>query len=154
MNVRIKTSIIIIITLLIGVVAGVLINRTVMQNQFQQRVASLRHPYGMIRMFERIIDPGGSQYEVVREVLEKRSNQLHKIGEESRKEMKAVLDSLKTELDPLLTYRQKERLRMRIERLKNWSDKGPPFRPKRGRLHNRPMEPPPHPPLNEEESLH
>jgi len=148
MNVRIKTSIIILITLLIGVVTGVLIDRTIMRNQFQQKFAGMRRPQGMILMLERIIKPDESQYQELREILKRYSQKLHQIGEMSRLEMNTVMDSLKTELDPILTDEQKDRLQSRIERLRSGRGTGPPFGRPRRRFNKGPMGPPLDPPID------
>ena len=47
----------------------------------------------------------------------KYSEKIYKHGKKSRREMSAIMDSLRAELDPILTPEQKERLKHRFERL-------------------------------------
>lgn len=127
MNLQVKSSLILIFTLIIGIVLGMLIDRTIMRNQFQRKIVRLRHPDRLFIHFERIIRPTESQRKVIHEVLDKYAQRLAEIGDKSRTELVAVADSLQQELMPLLTDEQRVRLKEHFERMRDWRRDGPPF---------------------------
>ena len=149
MNVKIKTSAVIIVTLLMGILLGTLISRTMMRNQFERKIHGVRNQHGFLMLLERIIEPEEEQYEEIKDLLNKRSRQLHEVGEKSRKEIEAIMNSLRTDIEPILTKEQKERLEYRMERFRKWGKRRPPFgKPGRG-MRDRPHAPPPPPPEDE-----
>jgi len=153
MNVKTKSTLILVGTLVIGMVLGGLIDRSILRTQFKHRVERMRNPLGFMQFFEGIIEPNEEQYDAIKELLEKRSQQLHEIGQNSRDEMKMVMDSLKMDIDPLLTAEQKARLERKIENMKHERprhDKPPFLKPPWDRDEKPPMPPPP-PPFPEEE---
>ena len=102
MNMKVKTTLIIFFTLLIGIILGIFIERTIMRFRFQKRFAEVRHTRGITRIFERIIEPDEFQYQLVKEILAKYSKRLHDLRESSHQEMTVVFDSLKAEIDQML----------------------------------------------------
>jgi len=131
MNMKAKTTIILLFTLLIGILLGVFLDRTIMRFRFQKRFNEVRQPRGITRMLENLIRPDESQYKAVRDILEKYSKRLHEHREKSFREMDAVMDSMRTELDQILTDEQKARLKKDMERMKGMRDRrpGPPMPP-------------------------
>jgi hypothetical protein len=129
MNMKVKTTLIILFTLLIGIILGVFIDRTIMRFQFRKRIAEVRQTRGITSIFERIIEPTESQSEAVEKILAKYSNRLHDLREKSHLEMAAVMDSLRTELEPILTDQQKARLKRAMERMRDRRDREPHPRP-------------------------
>ena len=125
MNMKAKTTIILLFTLLIGIMLGVFLDRTIMRFRFQKRFNEVRQPRGITRMFENLIRPDESQYETVKDILEKYSKRLHGQREKSFQEMDVVMDSLRAELDQILTDEQKARLKKDMERMKGMRERGP-----------------------------
>jgi hypothetical protein len=125
MNMKIKTTIILVFTLLIGIMLGVFIDRTIMRFHFQKRFDEARKARGITRLLEDLIRPDESQYETVKDILEKYSKRLHGQREKSFQEMDVVMDSLRTELDQILTDAQKARLKKDMERMKGMRERGP-----------------------------
>ncbi|MEE4310407.1 MAG: hypothetical protein V2J62_00945 [candidate division KSB1 bacterium] len=141
-----KTSLILMVTLLAGMLVGVLLDRTLLRHEFRNKVAGVRDPKGVIRLMERIIEPDEDQYEQIMDIVSKHSKQMHAIGDSSRKQIEAVMDSMKKEIDPVLTDEQKARLERRIERMQQWRRDGhrrpgPRFEGK-GKFRDRPPLPP------------
>ena len=87
-----KTSIILIVTLLAGIVVGILLDRTFLRYEFRNKVAGVRDPKGVMRLMERILEPDEDQYEQLMEVVSKHSKKMHAIGDSSRKQIEAVMD--------------------------------------------------------------
>ena len=155
MNMKLKTTLIILFTLLIGIILGMLIDRTIMRFRFQKKFAEARQARGITRLLENLIRPDESQYEAVKDILEKYSKRLHDHREKSFQEMNVVIDSMRAELDQILTDAQKARLKKDMERMKRMRGRrpGPPMPPPGpfDREHDRPPEmdeeQPPQPPL-------
>ena len=116
MNIRAKSSLILIFTLIIGILLGVLVDRTLLHRSFEQRIARMRGPGGFIHLFERVLEPTEAQKEKIRKVLDSYSERLTILEKQSRKNFTAVMDSLIQDLQPILSDEQKQRLKELIER--------------------------------------
>ncbi len=125
MNIKVKTTLVLLFTLVIGILLGVFLDRTIMRFRFQKRFTEVRQPRGITRMFENLIRPDESQYQPVKAILEKYSQKLHEQREKSFREMNAVMDSMRTELDQILTEEQKARFRNEMERMKQRRERPP-----------------------------
>jgi hypothetical protein len=109
MKIEIKTAMVILITLLIGILIGFLLTGAVIRHR-AGRFASMREPGRMVAHLERMIEPDASQREAVHQVLLKHSEQFSEIHSRFEGQMLTLRDSLKKDLDPILTEEQKERL--------------------------------------------
>lgn len=126
MNVRTKTSLVIIFTLIIGILLGILIDRTLIQQRFHQRISRMRNPRGLLFMLMDIIQPVEAQRDSVEKIVFRYSTRFQQISQQARSEMNVLMDSLKTELNPILTIEQKKRIEERMNRMKRWKGSGPP----------------------------
>ena len=113
MNTKVKIALIIIVTLVIGIVLGAMLNRAFMRFRIQRAFAD-RNPLGMISFIEKDIRPTPDQREKIREVLEKHRKKSLDLREKFMMEMQAEFGSLEAELDPILTPVQKNRLKRRF----------------------------------------
>jgi len=109
MNIKVKITFIIIITLAIGIVIGALLNRTLSQNRIK-RILERRNPPIFISFYERIIEPNADQRDSVRKILDKYAQRFLEIRANSQEELQSSFESMTAELEPLLTPEQKERL--------------------------------------------
>jgi hypothetical protein len=103
-------------TLLIGMLLGSLITGAV-NNRRMSNLAEMRSARGLAFHFEDVIRPENEeQREAIRAVLDEAAPKFSAAMQESRERMRALTDSVRAELDPLLTEEQRERLeeRMRI----------------------------------------
>jgi len=132
MNVQTKTAAILIATLLLGVLLGALLSGMLLRRGFETRLARMRTPPGFINRFEAVIQPDESQREELRRILAKHARRF----EEYRAQFPALMDSLRKDLDPILTDEQKQRLR-RVVRLHERGRLRPRERPWRGRPRRR-----------------
>ena len=71
-----------------------------------------------------MIRPNQAQYDAVKNIVEKSSKRLHDQREKSFQEMDVVMDSLRAELDQILTDAQKARLKKDMERMKGMRERG------------------------------
>ena len=80
MKIQVKSSLILFFTLIIGVIFGVLIDRTYMHRSFEQRIERMRGPGGFMNIFERIIEPDERQRKIIEKVFEKYSDQMMELN--------------------------------------------------------------------------
>jgi hypothetical protein len=123
MKMETKTVLIILITLIIGMIIGALITGAFARHRVQ-RFMTMGEPGHMVGFLERMIGPDESQREAVRAVLQKHTEQFLELHSQFEGEMLALRDSLKKDLDPILTDEQKVRLERGPKHPKPWRGKG------------------------------
>ena len=112
MNTKVKIALIIIVTLVIGIVLGAMLNRAFLRHRIHRAFAD-RNPMGMVSFMEENIRPTPDQREQIREILEKHRKKSSDLREKFMMEMQAEFESLEAELDPILTPEQQRRLKRR-----------------------------------------
>ena len=126
MNVRVKTTIVIVATLIIGMVVGALIDgalhrrrtRDFFRKPFEKRLETL---------MERTISPDDSQRDTVRIILDDHMLRMKEIAGRHGQEMAAVMDTLKQQLSMVLTDDQMTRFNEHIGRLHRMVKRQPPW---------------------------
>lgn len=131
-----KSALMLFSTLLIGMLLGSLITGAV-NNRRMRSLAEMRSARGLAIRFEDMVRPENEeQREEIRAVLDQAAPKFAAVMLESRERMRSLRDSVRAELDPLLTEEQRERLEegMRI------GPRGAPggLRPEDDRRHRRP----------------
>jgi hypothetical protein len=114
MSVKVKTVLIIIITLIIGIALGAMLNRALLRHKIH-RAFSMHKPDRFAYFMEEMIQPEPEQKEQLRAILEKHSDRMEEMRKNFFSEMQAERESFLKELETILTPEQ-------IKRLK----KGPP----------------------------
>lgn len=112
MNTKVKVTLIIIVTLVIGIALGAMLNRAFLRHRIQRAFAT-RNPVGMVSFIERSIRPTPDQRAKIREILEQHRIKSQEIRDRFMEEMQLEFESLESELDPVLTPEQKKRLKDR-----------------------------------------
>lgn len=113
MNVKIKTTLIILITFGIGIVTGVMGHRLYMQQQFK-KILSARMPAGFVFHFRKVIQPTDEQWQKIEPILDKYGKKLSEMHHKFRENIFPIFESFKKELEPLLTEEQKERIKKKM----------------------------------------
>lgn len=127
MNVKVKSILIILAVFILGLFTGAMLNRALIQHRIQKALA-LRNPAPFITTIERIIDPTPEQYRHIRKILEKHAKNIYTYRREFHKSTLKELNSLKKELETVLTEEQKRRLEHSyLNRLRR-PRRMPPFR--------------------------
>ena len=124
MKLQIKAVVVILSTFILGVVLGYLAN-DLLYPKPPRRIGGMRDFDRFLALNERIIHPTEAQQDTVEKILRKNYQRLRNQFQESQAKVRAILDSIQVELEPLLTEEQKERLRQRRE----FMDKGRGFPP-------------------------
>ena len=113
MNIKTKTTLIILVTFIIGMAAGSMVTQVFIKYRMK-KVLSMRVPEGFADHFERIIEPTPEQREAVREILYKYGKKMAEEGEKMREQFEANREALNKELEAILTPEQKKRLEERF----------------------------------------
>jgi len=110
MSLKCKTTLIIVITLIIGILIGTFLVAPPIARQRIRKIAKMRHREGFIRGLEQLIEPTDAQQDSIRIILVRYGERFEGVFERQRKEIIALMDSLRQQLDPILTDEQKARL--------------------------------------------
>ena len=157
MSPRTKSTLLLVATLVIGLILGALINGYFVRERLD-RIGNFLTPLGFGGQIEEVIRPTSEeQREAVRAVLDDAAPRAVAIMRESRSQMRALNDSVRSALSGILTEEQMQRIdeRMRLRRRRGPFRPGlPPAilddstgrRPRRGRRHRFPGDRPPPPP--------
>ena len=140
MKTNTKTALVIIATLVIGILIGVL-GSGFMVHRFARRVPDMRHSEVFVERMIDIIEPAPEQEEEIRGILTRHAEQFTEITEGFRAETTTLMDSLRTELDSVLTDEQRARLEEKHRRFDKMMKHGRPF--PHGRPGDRRRPPPP-----------
>ena len=109
MKTETKTAVIIVVTLIIGMAIGSLLPGAFIRHR-TGRFMAMREPEHLMGRIEDIIDPDESQREAVQEILHRHAERFHEIHSQFEAAMFALRDSLRKDLDSILTEEQKARL--------------------------------------------
>jgi hypothetical protein len=139
MKIQTKTTLILIGTLIIGIVIGVL-GSGVARRQMTRKFANRPFPKQFTAVFERIIGPDATNRDTVLAILQNNAEKFDQFQRQHEATMRAMIDSLNAELDPILTPEQKQRLDEHNERLRKRMEN---FHPGRGRRPHFPGQTPP-----------
>jgi hypothetical protein len=107
MKTRTKTVFLLIFTFLLGSLCGAMIQKILIRNQFKRFSHRVHDPEAFIQEFEEIIQPTETQKAQIRDVLEKHHEKMMAM----KRKVPARMDSMRNELDAILTEEQKEKLR-------------------------------------------
>lgn len=110
MNVKLKSVLMIISTLVVGVLIGALVLAPWMVRYRVRHLAEMRTPEGFASRLEQVIKPDKVQADEVRAILERHSERFHEVTAGHRAEIFALMDSLRNDLATVLTAEQLERL--------------------------------------------
>ena len=109
MKTKTRTLVILLVTLLMGMLIGSLLHGNVMKRRMEKHFRELRHPRGFISRMDDILELEGSQKEKIHEILKSH----HKLLDEHRSQLDAIVDSLKVDLRKHLTEEQIKKLEER-----------------------------------------
>ena len=115
MDVKAKTLLIIVLTLLIGIVIGGLTHRIVMEKRIK-RAFSIRNPEYLVSQYEKTLNPDSKQAKQLREILNKHAKTIEELRYDFQGDMLSANEALHKDLDKVLTPAQKRRLQGRFFR--------------------------------------
>ena len=109
MNLKVKTALIIIVTLIIGIGMGAMINRALLQKRIK-RAFSIRNPRVFVQSYLRTIKPGSDQHESIMDILSKYEKNVSEIRDKFSEELQSSYELMLSELEPVLTSDQMKRI--------------------------------------------
>jgi hypothetical protein len=130
MSMRSQTTLIVVSTLVIGILIGLFLVGPVLHRHLRPPFPA-KHEDGFAGALEMLIDPEPSQAEAIRKVLSEHSARFSDISSQYHSEISAMMDSLRKDLDPLLTDEQKARLDKRRDHFDRMRDHRKPPGPPR-----------------------
>lgn len=129
-NNKIKSSLILLVTLIIGAAIGFQISEISIKKKFEE-MESIRERGGFLNTFDRIIKPEKEQKAIVDSIIISYHNRIELVTEGSMKEVGGLIDSMITELKNVLNEEQYKRLQEEHNKMKQRPPrrKGPPMPP-------------------------
>lgn len=110
MTTRTKSALLLFVTLVVGVLLGVL-GASALQNRRAEKIREAREHGGVVRLMETVIQPvDEAQREQLRAALEKSENRFSAARLDCREILGAQRDSLLADMDLLLNSDQRERV--------------------------------------------
>jgi Spy/CpxP family protein refolding chaperone len=119
MNIKAKTALIIIFTLIIGMIFGALISRAYMHHRIKRAFAMV-NPARFIPVFEQTIKPTPEQRDQIRKIIRRHAKTVSELQNNLREGMESSFESLRKDLDAVLTPGQKKHLRELIRNRPPW----------------------------------
>jgi Spy/CpxP family protein refolding chaperone len=138
MNMKAKTTLIIIATLLIGIIFGALFSRAYLHHRIK-RAFIMVDPNRFMPFFEQIISPTPEQREQIRKIIRKHADEVWEIRNDFDERMSTSLESLRKELNSVLTPEQKARMEKMMKERRPWMRRDSPPFPRRKRPFPKPQ---------------
>lgn len=142
MNIKVKTALIIVATLIIGLIFGALFSRAYLHHRIR-RAFVMVDPNRFNPFFEQTINPTPEQSEQINKIMHKHTKQVMELRKNFEEGMASSFESLRKELDSVLTPEQKKRLEKMMRERRPWPERGPRPWPRRDRPFPEPERKPP-----------
>ncbi|MES2177668.1 MAG: hypothetical protein V4550_07355 [Gemmatimonadota bacterium] len=128
-----KSALLLGATLLVGMVLGAA-GAGSLDRQRRERLGGMGRPPGLARHIEEVINPrDGAQAEQLRPIIQRAAERNQLLIRRTNDELRASIDSMRAELDPLLDADQRDRLARATRELPPFGRQGgPPGRGGRG----------------------
>ena len=141
MKTQFKSASILLGTFIVGGVLGFVLRATFVRDDFKKHAMRMRMPDHFIHRFEEVVQPTDEQRKEIREILRNHFEEM----DQYRNTFQTRMDSVRKEIEALLTDEQKERLEKKLlfdresERKSRRYDK----RRHKSKSHDQPPPPPP-----------
>jgi hypothetical protein len=122
---KVKSSLIIIITLIIGIAIGFEISEINIRHKFE-RMDAFRRPDGFLKIFDGIIQPDSNQKPVVDSILTSYHKRIETITKTGMEQISNYIDSMNAALKPILNNSQRNNLDKEMLRMKKHEPPPPP----------------------------
>ncbi len=120
MNPRLRSALLLLVTLCIGMVLGALIHSSISGQRMNKGMRFVRTEENFVTSYVEAIEPNNDQQAAeIRKVLLVTAPQVISLIRENHTEVRKSLDEMRVQLEPLLDEEQLERLDMRFARRRN-----------------------------------
>jgi len=120
MDTKLKSIIIIFLTLAIGFSAGFLTQSMLHNNRMKQLREKMGKTEGYVEYLKRVSDISAEQEVAVSPILERFAPRLYEHNKQCRNEVRQMVDSLTVELSPYLDANQIEKLKKKFIRRRSY----------------------------------
>jgi len=115
MQTRTKSAFLLLAALVLGIAIGVLLSG-VLHNRRMDRIARIRTGPGIMQLVERAVQPESEEQRArIREVMEDAGPRFAELFRSTQEEMRALSDSVMSELETILSPEQMEQLRHHMD---------------------------------------
>jgi len=118
MSSRTKIASMFLITFIVGMIVGALINGAIHKSRIT-KIKEMRKKDGFTQYIIHTIEPNEVQKEKVKEIMNRFSEKMNLLRRQSRIQFDAIRDSMITELSNVLTEKQMEKLNKEFKEEKN-----------------------------------
>ncbi|MCK4762226.1 MAG: hypothetical protein KAW12_08515 [Candidatus Aminicenantes bacterium] len=125
LNIKVKTALILIVTLLMGIIIGAMLYRAISQHKIKE-LLDMKTREGFARNLERAIQPTAGQQEGVKIILDKYAPQFADINRQHMEKTRELVQSMRDELVEILTPGQMRNMRRGFLRQRRFP-RGPGF---------------------------
>ncbi len=145
MNIRLKTSLIVLVTVILGIILGILIERSIIHEHFRHKNMQSRFSDMFRSHIEQLINPDSTQQDTVKKILDRQSRRMDETDSLIHSRIQSNLDSLKNDLKFVLRDEQFKRVEEKLDRIKKYRRRPPPMPGKDSerRFQDKPCPPPP-----------
>lgn len=119
MKPKIKSFIILFITLLIGIAIGFELNGILNRHRFESEQKA-RSPQGFINFFEDLIKPDTNQKKEIETIILKYHSRLDNIRQDNMQKVSVIIDSMNIELKSKLNKEQSARLDAKLQEMRKF----------------------------------
>lgn len=128
MNSKLKSSLVILVTLIIGIAIGFELSEIIDKGRFE-KMREFRKPRGFTNMFITIIEPDSAQKPLINSILLKYHEKMDSVSKEGMSKVSNLMTSMEDEIRLLLTEEQAKRFDEEIAKFKSRIPPGPRGRP-------------------------
>jgi hypothetical protein len=145
MNIRLKTSLIVLVTVILGIILGILIERSIIHEHFRRKNMQSRFSDVFRSRMEQLINPDSTQQDTIKRILDRQSRRMDETDSLIHSKIQSNLDSLKNDLKFVLRDEQFKLVEEKLDRLKRYRRRPPPMQGKDSerRFQDEPCPPPP-----------
>ena len=119
MKPKIKSLIILFVTLLIGIAIGFELNGILNRFRFESEQKA-RNPQGFINFFEDLIKPNANQRKEIEAIILKYHSRLDNIRQDNMQKVSVIIDSMNVELKSKLDKEQAARLDAKLQEMRKF----------------------------------
>jgi hypothetical protein len=114
-----KSLVLLAATLVVGFALGLFADATLVRGR-RERIGQIRRPPGFVAHMEQVIQPhSDAQRDSIQPILEHVAQQNSQAVRDADVRLRAVLDSMRASLSPMLDAGQRERLATELDRMPN-----------------------------------
>jgi len=126
MDIKTKSVILILITFMLGIISGFFLHSIFIARQFPPMDHGGRMPFRLSERLDNILQLNPEQMQKINPIITRYDNEIHETVERNRTLGTSIMDSMRTEIAPFLSDKQKSLLDDEMNHFKNPPPPGHP----------------------------